>query len=135
MITRPGSVITDVITLGDSLVPLIRSESQGAPLLDHYKDSDTCSEWVVEMNAAMRSLIPALNAKLPSTTVWGLTSHNSLGLMSVPKYDAGESHVNIEHFEFGYFRLGYRPPTDCCHSQMPTYNLALQGKRKRSRNY
>ena len=103
-------VIVDVITLGDSLVPLIRSESQGAPLLDHYKDSDTCSEWVVEMNAAMRSLIPALNAKLPSTTVWGLTSHNSLGLMSVPKYDAGESHVNIEHFEFGYFRLGYRPP-------------------------
>ena len=92
-------------------MPLVRSESQGAPLLDHYKDSDTYSDWVLEMNAAMRSLIPALDARLPSTAAWGLTSHNSLLLMSVPKHDAGESHVTVEHYQHGYFRLGYRPPS------------------------
>ena len=30
--------------------------------------------------------------------------------MSVPKYDAGQSHVIVEHFAQGYFTLGYRPP-------------------------
>ena len=58
----------------------------------------------------MRSLIAALSAELPNTMVWGLTSHDTLCLMSVPEYDAGPWHVAIDAKVGGGFEVTYRPP-------------------------
>ncbi len=92
-------------------MPIIRSESQGGGnVLEHYVDSEDHSLSVREMSAAMRRLIPALDAKLPNTEVWGLTSHHSLSLMSVAEYDAGETHVAIERFAGDCFHMSYNPP-------------------------
>ena len=93
-------------------MPLIRSESQGGgDVLAHYVDSEKYADRIRKMNKAMREMLPMLNARLPNTVAWGLTSHNSLSLMSVSEYDAGDMHVTIESYHDGYFRMGYHPPS------------------------
>jgi hypothetical protein len=92
-------------------MPLIRSHSPGkGDLIDHYCDRDGDMTWRNESNARMRSLIAALSAELPNTMVWGLTSHDTLCLMSVPEYDAGPWHVAIDAKVGGGFEVTYRPP-------------------------
>lgn len=92
-------------------MPLIRSHSQGkGDLTDHYCDRDGDMTWRNESNARMRSLITALSAELPNTMVWGLTSHDTICLMSVPEYDAGPWHVAIDAKVGGGFEVIYRPP-------------------------
>jgi hypothetical protein len=92
-------------------MPLIRSHSQGnGALTDHYCDRDGDMTWRNESNARMRTLIAALSDELPNTMVWGLTSHDTLCLMSVPNYDAGPWHVAIDAMVGGGFEVTYRPP-------------------------
>lgn len=91
-------------------MPLVRSESQGGNILDHYCDNESDSEQIRKWYAAMRDLIPKLDAELPNTDVWVLTSHDSLCLMSVSEYEAGDHHVIIEHYYDGCFRMSYHPP-------------------------
>jgi hypothetical protein len=76
---------------------------------------------------AMRQLIPALDTALPKTDVWGLTSHYSLGLMSVPAYDAGDTYVSIEHFANGYFTISYRPPDGTLPIRRSTVTFQAEG--------
>ena len=92
-------------------MPLRRFESQGGgDVSRHYRDEDGQQPYIREWMIAMRQLIPELDKALPNTTVWGLTSHYSLGLMSVPRYDKGESHVRIKSFSEGSFTIAYTPP-------------------------
>lgn len=92
-------------------MPLIRSQSQGnGDLNEHYTERDGDQPWRINSNARMRSLIAALDAELPNTTVWGLTSHDTLCLMSVPEYDAGPWYVAINAKVGGGFEVTYRPP-------------------------
>jgi len=91
-------------------MPLVRSESQGGGDVDrHYHDSEEYRDDIRESRAAMRELLPALNAALPETMVWGLTSHDRLLLMSTPEYDASEPHVMIQHY-CKQFHMEYYPP-------------------------
>lgn len=92
-------------------MPLRRSESQGGgDVSRHYRDEDGQQPWIREWMIAIRQLISELDKALPNTTVWGLTSHYSLGLMSVPRYDEGESHVWVKNFSEGSFTIAYTPP-------------------------
>lgn len=92
-------------------MPLIRSKSQGeGDLCEHYVDRDGDQLWVIDSNARMRSLITALDAELPNTLVWGLTSHNTLCLMAVPEYDGGPWYVAINAKVGGGLEVTYRPP-------------------------
>ncbi|XZE36722.1 hypothetical protein SH501x_002306 [Pirellulaceae bacterium SH501] len=92
-------------------MPLLRSQSQGGgDVAEHYSDRDGDAAWRKECNARMRSLITALNDALPKTIVWGLTSHDTLCLMSMPAYDAGPWYVAIDSRVGGGFEVTYRPP-------------------------
>lgn len=93
-------------------MPLVRSRSQGNGdlLATHYIDRESDQRWVAGRNAAMRALIAELDRQLPETLVWGLTSHDTLCLMSVPEYDAGPWHVAIDGKVDGGFEVTYRPP-------------------------
>jgi hypothetical protein len=92
-------------------MPLLRSQSQGkGDLSEHYADQDGDQPWRLDSNARMRTLISMLDAQLPNTTVWGLTSHDTLCLMSVPKYNAGPWYVAISAMVGGGFEVTYRLP-------------------------
>jgi len=92
-------------------MPLIGSESQGGgDTCDVYADDENLDDQLRKWYAAMRELIPKLSERLPDTKAWGLTSHSSLCLMSVPEYDAGDNYVIIEHYYDGCFRMSCHPP-------------------------
>lgn len=59
--------------------------------------------------AEMRDLLLELDRSLPETTVWGLTSHDRLLLMSTPEYDRSEHHVQVYHYG-DQFWVEYFPP-------------------------
>ena len=91
-------------------MPLTRSQSQGkCDLFDHYADSDEYRDDLRKSNAEMRCLVTALDQALPKTTVWGLTSHFRLLLMSTPLYDSSEPHVLVYHY-CNQFWVEYYPP-------------------------
>ncbi len=92
-------------------MPLLRSQSQcKGDLTEHYTDQDGDQSWRRDSNARMRALIAMLDSQLPNTTVWGLTSHDTLCLMSVPQYDAGPWYVAISAQVDGGFEVTYRLP-------------------------
>ena len=92
-------------------MPLIRSKSQGGgSCCEHYKNDIGNDGFINRRHAGMRSLINKLNAQLQNTTVWGLTSLDTLCLMAVPMYDAGPRYVAIDAISEVTFRVNYRPP-------------------------
>lgn len=94
-------------------MPLRRSESQGGgdieAVLRHYRDLKDDEDYIKERNSQMRSLLKRLNDELPATTAWGLTSHDTLWLMSNPQYYGGPRYVGIDSY-VTTFQVTYRPP-------------------------
>ena len=99
---------------GIGSVPLLRSESQRSgdiiAVLVHYQDREKEDRpWVLRRNANMRALLNRLNDDLPLTTAWGLTSHDTLCLMTCPRYDEGPWYIKITGMGDDTYRIGYIP--------------------------